>query len=399
MRALLRELASPAGLRDPYTIYHEVRAAADAGRPPARVLFRHDDVREALLDRDLRSGRVSAILRPLPPQARAEAALLERTMRDILVFQDGPAHRRLRRLMAGAFTPGTIELAKPAMAAATDRLLDALDRHGVMDVHRGLAHPLPAIVIAALLGVPEADRDAFRSWARDLVMVVGSGTLTPRMARRAAGSVARLRGLVARLADERRADPGPDLLSTMIGAGGDGDRLSFDELAANTLFLMTAGHETAANMLSNGILALLRHPGQRELLTGDLSLLGSATEEMLRYEGPVQIAARVAARDRDVGGMELVAGDPVVLLLGAANRDPDVFGDPGRFDIARSPNPHLAFSHGAHFCLGAALARAEMEVVLPRLFERFPGLRLAEDDVTWQPTLDFRGPERLLVRR
>jgi cytochrome P450 len=396
---LLRDLLTPEGLRDPYRVYREIRAAVDAGRPAGRVLFRHDDVREALDDRDLSSSRVSAILRPLPEDVRTRAALLERTMRDIVVFKDPPDHGRLRRLLVRAFTPRTIERAKPAIARATDRLLDALDGDGVTDLHRDLAYPLPAIVVAELLGIPESDRDAFRSWARDLVQVVGSGTLTPELAARATSGVARMHALVARLVEERRADPGPDLLSAMIEAAGDGDRLSAGELAANALFLMTAGHETATNMLSNGILTLLRHPGQRDLLIEDPSLLGPATEELLRYEGPVQIAARVAARDRELRGLELRAGDPVVLLLGAANRDPDVFPEPDRLDLTRSPNPHLAFSHGAHFCLGAALARAEMEVVLPRLFNCFPGLRLAEDTVEWQPTLDFRGPERLLVRR
>jgi cytochrome P450 len=208
-----------------------------------------------------------------------------------------------------------------------------------------------------------------------------------------------MRELLARLVVERTADPGPDLLSAMIGAADEGERLSVDELYANALFLMTAGHETATNMLSNGILTLLRHPDQQELLLADWSLLGTATEEMLRFESPVQIGARVADRDREVQGLPLRAGQPVIVMLGAANRDPEVFGEPDRFDLTRDPNPHVAFGHGMHFCLGAALARAEMETVLPRLFDRFGPMRLAEDTVEWQPTLDFRGPTRLLVRR
>ncbi|TMR97780.1 cytochrome P450 [Nonomuraea basaltis] len=397
--AVVRRLLSPEGLADPYAIYREIRAASDAGRATGRFLFRYADVREALYDRELSSDRVAAILRPLPGPARARADLLEKTMRDIVVFKDQPDHRRLRRLLGQAFTPRTVESAKPAIAEMTDRLLDSLPADDVVDLHRGLTYPLPAIVVAALLGIPEADRDAFQSWALDLVLVVGSGTLTPELAERATRSAAEMRELVARLVAERTGKPGSDLLSAMIAATDDGARISAGELYANALFLMTAGHETATNMLSNGILALLRHPEQLDLLSKDLSLLGSATEEMLRYEGPVQIAARIADRDRELRGLELRAGQAVILMLGAANRDPEVFPDPDRFDITRSPNPHVAFSHGMHFCLGAALARAEMEIVLPRLFDRFPKLRLAEEHIEWQPTLDFRGPNRLLVRR
>jgi cytochrome P450 len=397
--AVVRRLLSPEGLADPYAIYREIRAAADAGRPTGRFLFRYADVREALYDRELSSDRVSAILRPLAERARARADLLERTMRNIVVFKDQPDHRRLRRLLTQAFTPRMVERAKPAIAEMTDRLLDSLPADDVVDLHRGLTYPLPAIVVAALLGIPEADRDAFQSWALDLVLVVGSGTLTSELAERATRSAAEMRELVARLVAERTGEPGSDLLSEMIVATDDGGRITADELYANALFLMTAGHETATNMLSNGILALLRHPEQLDLLSRDLSLLGSATEEMLRYEGPVQIAARIVDRDRELQGMELRAGQAVILMLGAANRDPEVFPDPDRFDITRSPNPHVAFSHGMHFCLGAALARAEMEIILPRLFDRFPKLRLAEEHIEWQPTLDFRGPNRLLVRR
>jgi cytochrome P450 len=400
VNAVVRRLLTADGLADPYPIYREIREAADAGRPTGRFLFRHADVREALYDRELSSDRVSAILRPLPQPDRAGAALLERTLRDIIVFTDQPDHRRLRRLLGQAFNPRMVEQARPALAEMVDGLLKGLDTGAdVIDLHASLTYPLPALVVAALLGIPVRDRAAFGAWALDIVLVVGSGALTPALAERANTSAAQMRELLARLVVERTADPGPDLLSAMIGAVDEGERLSVDELYANALFLMTAGHETATNMLSNGILTLLRHPDQQELLLADWSLLGTATEEMLRFESPVQIGARVADRDREVQGLPLRAGQPVIVMLGAANRDPEVFGEPDRFDLTRDPNPHVAFGHGMHFCLGAALARAEMETVLPRLFDRFGPMRLAEDTVEWQPTLDFRGPTRLLVRR
>jgi cytochrome P450 len=397
---VVRRLLDPAGLADPYAIYREIRHAADTGAPTGRFLFRYPDVRAALYDPTLSSDRVSAILRPLPDPVLGEVDLLERTLRDIVVFHDPPDHRRLRALLTRAFTPRMVEQTRPLIERETDRLLDELDTvgDGVMDLHGRLTYPLPATVVAAMLGIPEGDRAAFQSWALDIVLVVGSGTLTPELAHRANASMARMRELMARLVQQRRREPGPDLLSAMITASEDGERLSLDELYANALFLMTAGHETATNMLSNAILTLLRHPDQLRLLGERPELLDGAIEECIRYEGPVQIAARIAVRDQEIRGVSVRAGQPLILLIGAANRDPDVFGDPDRFDITRADGPHVGFAPGAHYCLGGALARAEMRAVLPRLFARYPAARLAEAPVEWQPTLDFRGPTRLLVR-
>ena len=396
--SVVRRLLTPRGLDDPYAIYREIRAAADAGVHTGRFLFRYDHVRAALYDRELSSDRVSAILRPLPEDVRAETGLLESTLRGIVVFRDHASHRRLRRLLISAFTPGMVAQARPMIERFTAGLLDGLADEDVFDLHRGLTYPLPAMVVAALLGIPEADRDAFQAWALDIVLVVGSGSITPGLGRRANDSMRQMRELMSRLVRERRSDPGPDLLSAMIAASDEGERLSADELYANALFLMTAGHETATNLLSNAILTLLRHPDQLALLAQDMSLLNAAIEEVLRFEGPVQIAARIADRDREVQGVTLKAGQPLIVMLGAANRDPDVFSDPDLFDIRRPAGQHVAFAHGMHFCLGAALARTEMQVVLPQVLSRFPELRLASDEIRWQPTLDFRGPNELLVR-
>ncbi|HEX4250877.1 MAG TPA: cytochrome P450 [Pseudonocardia sp.] len=400
---VVRRLLEPEGLADPYSIYREIRAAAEDGAPTGRFLFRYDDVRAALQDPTLSSDRVGAILRPLPDGVRAEVGLLEKTLRDIVVFTDQPDHRRVRRLLTQAFTPRMVEAARPMIEQVTEGLLDAVDRadgsQGVVDLHGDLTYPLPATVVAALLGIPEESRAAFRAWALDIVLVVGSGTLTPELAARANGSMARMRELMAELVEQRRRAPGPDLLSAMIAATDEGDRLSVDELYANALFLMTAGHETATNMLSNALLTLLRHPDQLKLLRAEPELLDTAIEESIRFEGPVQIAARIADRDRELRGLALRAGQPLIAMIGAANRDPDTFTDPDRFDISRREGPNVGFAQGAHYCLGAALARAEMRVVLPAVLDRYPALRLAEDQPSWQPTLDFRGPERLLVHR
>ena len=401
VKSVVRRLLTRDGLANPYAIYREIREASDTGAATGRFLFRYEDVREALYDRDLSSDRVSAILRPLPNPARRGVALLEQTMRDIVVFRDGLEHRRLRKLLMSSFSPRMVVQARPVIEHFVDRLLDRVEKAAAdgdpADLHRGFTYPLPALVVAALLGIPDEERDAFQAWALDLVLVVGSGAITPELAARADESMRQMRDLMARLVEQRRREPGADLLSAMIAASDDGERLTTDELYANALFLMTAGHETATNLLSNAILTLLRHPDQLALLRHDLSLVNGAVEEVLRFEGPVQIAARIADRDRTVRGIQLRAGQPLIVMLGAANRDPEVFPEPDRFDITRADNAHVAFAHGAHFCLGAALARAEMQIALPRILERFPDLRLAEHDIEWQRTLDFRGPNRLLV--
>jgi cytochrome P450 len=203
-------------------------------------------------------------------------------------------------LLAAAFTPRMVEQARPMIEKMTDDLLDRFAGERIFDLHGGLTYPLPAMVVAALLGIPEPDREAFEAWALDIVMVVGSGAITPKIGRRANESMAQMRQLMSRLVDERRREPGPDLLSAMIAASEDGERLSADELYANSLFLMAAGHETATNLLSNAFLTLLGNRDQLDLLRNDFSLLDRAIEEVLRFEGPVQIAARVADRDRDV---------------------------------------------------------------------------------------------------
>jgi cytochrome P450 len=269
---------------------------------------------------------------------------------------------------------------------------------GEADLHRAYTVPLPALVVGAMLGVPEADLERFKDWAQDIVFLVGSGVSTASLALAAEGHFGEMREYLGALVAARRAAPGEDLLSAMIAAADEEGRLSEDEIFSNATFLMTAGHETATNLLSNGVLTLLRHPAEFERLRRDPALIPSAVEEILRFESPVQMTPRLAVEDGELVGRKVKAGDALLLFLGAANRDPVRFPDPDRFDIARADNRHLAFGYGAHYCLGAALAREELRVALTQVIERLPGLELAADDVTWQATIDFRGPVGLPVR-
>jgi len=358
----------------------------------------YDQVVGLLGDRRLSSERVDAILEPLGPDVRRRCPLAEHTLQSIVAFRDPPDHTRIRSLLASTFSPRMVKQVGELIEGISARLLDAVVADGETDLHRAYSYPLPALVVGAMLGIPERDVDRFKSWARDIVFLVGSGSPSERLAVAAEEHFGEMRAYLGALVRDRRHAPHPDLLSAMIDAADHGARLSEDEIFANATFLMTAGHETVTNMLSNGVLSLLRHPDQLARLRGERSLTTSAAEEILRFESPVQMTSRRALADGEFAGRRVKAGEALQLFLGAANRDPARFPDPDRFDIARGDNRHVAFGFGPHFCLGAALAREELRIALDHLLDRLPGLELAVDEVAWQPTIDFRGPLALPVR-
>jgi cytochrome P450 len=395
--AALRGLLSPDGLHDPYPVYRALRDAEAAGRDIGHIVVRHDQIAEALGDRSMSSERIPSLLAGLPADVQSDVAIVGSTLGDIVAFRDPPDHTRVRRLLAKSFTPRVLAQERAAVERVARHLLDRWPDCGTVDLVAAVTFPLPAMVIAALLGVPDAEFDRFTGWANDIVFFVGSGDVDEALARKTRDSMIEMRAYMADLVARRRRQADHNLLSEMIAVADESDRLSLDEIYANAVFLMTAGHETATNMLTNGVLALLRHPPELARLRAEPALIESATEEMLRFESPVQITARLLRDDRRFHGRDVRAGEALTLVLGAANRDPDVFAEPDRFDITRTPNRHLAFALGPHYCLGASLARLEMHVVVPMLLDRFRGLALASDDVTWQRTLSFRGVTALEV--
>ena len=394
----VRDLLSPDGLRNPYAVYSRFRKAESDGCDIGPVVVRYDQVAGLLGDRRLSSERVDAILGPLGTDLRDRCPFVEPTLRSIIAFRDPPDHTRIRTLLASTFNPRMVRRVADMIEGISKRLLDAVVADGETDLHRAYCYPLPALVVGAMLGIPETDLDRFKSWALDIVLLVGSGAPSGQLAASAQGHFAEMRDYLRALVADRRRNPGDDLLSAMIGAADHDKRLSGEEIFSNATFLMTAGHETATNMLSNGVLTLLRHPDQLERLRRDRSLAPSAAEEILRFESPVQMTSRRVSHDGEFSGRKVKAGDALQLFLGAAKRDPARFPDPDRFDIARTDNRHVAFGFGPHFCLGAALAREELRIALNHLLERLPGLELTVDEVAWQPTIDFRGPVSLPVR-
>ena len=391
----------PEFLADPYPVYALLRASQPVLRIPLPgtdaggcVLTRYEDVQHVLRDSrfsvDRRRSEFMQRNRDALPPALAQALLGEQGgLRSMLII-DPPDHTRVRALVNKAFTPRHVARLRAHIQDICDELLAPLDAHGRMDVMADLATQLPAIVIAELLGVPAEDRQRFKSWSNDLISLLGNPDPTGAMERFERG----LHGLLSYLRDviaERRRAPRDDLISGMIAAQEERDALTDAELLATSNLLLVAGHETTTNLIGNGLLALLRHPDAMARLREEPGLVPAAVEEMLRYDSPVQATVRVATEPVELAGQTIPAGALVVAMIGAANRDPAVFSDPDRFDVARPDNRHLSFGFGPHFCLGAPLARLEGEVVFGTLLARYPRLRLERDDVQHRPNFALRG--------
>jgi len=394
------DIFAPESVADPYPLYRRLRAEAprlwDAERG-MWVITRHADVSALLAHPAMSAQKFGAGGLPLEMQAEfgPPYQMLSRQM----LFQDPPDQTRLRTLAAKAFTPRVIEGLRARMQEWTDEFLDAaLAEQGRLDIIRDLAYPLPATVIAEMLGVPSADRDRFRHWSDDFANFLGTAGNDWESVRPFLPGIAKLMAYLQGIVDRTRAAPGDNLLSALVKAEEQGNRLTEEELIANCLLLLVAGHETTTNLIGNGLLALLSHPEEAARLRQDPALLPTAIEELLRYESPVQWTSRIPKEAVTLDGLRIEAGQFVMLGLGAANRDPAQFTDPDRLDVARREGRHLAFGWGAHYCLGAALARMEGQIALGTLLRHFPALRLAQEGpVCWRPNFIFRALEGLEV--
>ena len=395
---LVSLFSDPAVRADPYPVYRRLRETAPVHRSavlPLWVATRYDDCGTVL--RDPRFGKSDEVQRIFGSSAQNAGREVPIISRYSMLRMNPPDHTRMRSLVAREFTPRRVEELRPAVEAMVDEILDQLADAGGGDVMDVLAFPLPVRVIGELLGVPVEDREQFRWIVRD-----AAGALEPMANAEtiAAAEIASntmneyFRALIAERRKGRRSD---DLIGGLIGVSDGGDRLSEDELVATIVLLFAAGFETATNLIGNGMISLLRNPDQMQMLRTNPSLGHGAVEEMLRYEGSVQLDARTALEDADVAGHHIDSGQVVLTLLGAANRDPDRYQDPDRFDITRTGIQHLSFAAGIHYCLGAPLARLEGEVVFERLLARFPTID-ADTTPVWRPSLTLRGLDTLQVR-
>ncbi len=377
---------------DPFPILRRLREEDPIHRSPLGwVLTRYDDVFAALRN----SSLGAAFDREAGREQLGDGAAFAYVSNRIHNF-DPPDHTRLRSLVTTAFTVRRVELLRPHIQAIADMLLDRVDGANTIDVLAAVAHPLPSLVICEMLGVPEADRPRFSRWTEDIAFLLFP-PVHPRRLKTGEVAAAQFMAYVRDLIEHRRAAPADDLLSALIAAEEHGDRLSIDELIANVVFLFSAGHQTTRDLVGNGLLALLRHPDLKLRVAADPSLLPALVEECLRYDPSVTATVRRARDDTTVAGTPIAAGDRLILSISGANRDPARFPDPDRFDIDRLNNEPLAFGGGIHYCLGAALARAEAQIVFGTLLRRYPKLELAEQTVQWRETWIFRGPVSLQV--
>jgi cytochrome P450 len=309
-----------------------------------------------------------------------------------ILFMNPPDHTRIRSLVSKAFTPRATERLRESIQRVVNDLIDPMQAKGSFDLIKELAYPLPVIVICELLGIPEEDRDRFHDWSSALAEALDAFSVNrPDIVERANAGAAGLTAYFHELVAKRRQNPREDLLSAMIAAEEQGDRLTEQELLATSVLLFFAGHETTVNLIGSGMRQLLLHPDQLQKLRDDPGLIQSAVEELLRFDGPVQRTGRTVSAEVELGGVTLRRGDRVVGFVAAANRDPAQFAEPGRLDVARADNQHLAFGAGIHYCVGAALARAESQIAITTLLRRFPTLTLQEQTPTWRETAIIRG--------
>jgi cytochrome P450 len=389
-------IGSPAFQTDPYPTYADLRTVGPVHLGEATSTWHvvgYREVHAALRDPRLTAARSEYFL---SEQQRRDFDALARILPNMMVFADPPRHTRLRGLVSKAFTPRVVERLRPRIQAIVDTLLVSVAPSHSMDVIADLAIPLPTMVIAALLGVPDTDREFLKAWSDDFATFIGGPTDCDGN-RRADAAIRDLSDYFTRAITHWRREPGDNLISHLIAVEEQGQNLTSDEILATCVILLIGGHETTTNVIGNGLLALLRHPEQRQRLRNNPALIESAIEELLRFDSPVQMTTRLATECLVLDDARIRQGALVKLWLGAANRDPTQFPIPDHLNLDRADNRHLAFGYGMHFCVGAALARLEAQVAIGTLVRRFPNLALTGEPLAYHGTQVFRALKRLPV--
>lgn len=393
-------LFSPQGRQNPYPLYEVLRESASVVRTPfgPHLITRYDSVDKVLRSSAFRTPRgYRDADDPAGPPLFDPAGKLSLHRRNWILFQSGDAHTRLRKLIMNVFTPRAIRAITPRIAALVDELLAPVLERGSLEVIGDLAYPLPATVICELLGIPAADRDVNREWTNKLAPTIDPMLSTPALVAEAEVAMTAWDSYIRELLAAKRKQPGDALLDAMLAAEVDGARLTEDEIASNAVFLFLAGHETTTNLIGNGLLALLRNPAELAKLRADPSLIDNAIEELLRFDSPVQFAPRVPLEPTEVDGVVLPPERPVTLMLGAANRDPRRYERPDELDISRPDPKPISFGGGPHYCVGAALARAEGKLAIGALVGKTRELGLATATPEYRPVLALRGLKELRV--
>jgi cytochrome P450 len=394
----LYHLLDPEVLANPYPLFRRLRTEDPVHWDPflhTWVVTSYAEVQEVLhtfsADRTHQPEKLRAMgLSDMTPIANL--------MVKLMLFMDPPSHTRLRSLAAYAFGPARVAVLRTHIREIVGRLLDAVERHGQMDIIADLAEPLPAIVTAEMLGVPVEDKDRLKAWSKDFAEMLGNFQHNPEGAPRMLRTVDEMTAYFHEAIRRQRDNPRVGLVQSLMTAEVDGDKLSEEEVVASCIVTMVGGLETTTNLIGNGVLTLLRNPEEMKRLREDLSLIPSAVEEMLRYESPSQHTGRLAPEDRELGGKLIRKKQAVMAVMAAANRDPERFPEPDRFDVMRKDNRHLAFGYAAHFCFGAALARVEGQEALEAIVRRLPNLHAEPGPLVWRNNLGLRGLVAFPVR-
>ncbi|MBB5802566.1 cytochrome P450 [Saccharothrix ecbatanensis] len=386
------DLFTPEAMADPTGLLHRIRAESPVSHVPqldAYMLTRHADIMAALKDRRLSPANMTQTISTLSQDEQDELLPLRQSMELWMGHTVEADHLRFQHLLKRYFTPATVNGLRPRVRELTNELLDAVAERGRMDVVADLAYPLPANVIAEMLGMPTDEREQLQAWSRDILAIFLLSDVD--QLRQSQRSVLEMQEYVRGLVRQRRAEAREDLISMFVAAEREG-QVTEDEIVANCVLLLFAGHETTAGLIANGLALLFENPGELARLKADPELTPGAVEEMLRCDGPAGVIVRESTEPVEVGGLDLPAGKRFYLAMMAGNRDPEVFTDPDRFDITRKPNRHTAFGLGAFYCLGAALARTEADECFRILLNRFPDIRPANAvlDRTPLPPLGHR---------
>lgn len=387
----LYHLLDPDVLAEPYALYARLRNEDPVHWDPflhTWVITRYDDVMKVLKS-------FSADRTPTPEQLAAMGLETMGPIAKVLVkqmlFMDAPAHTRIRSLAAHAFTPARVQALRQQVQQIMDSLIDALDGRREFDIIEEIANPLPAIVTAQMLGVPTADHRQLKAWSADFAEMLGNFQHNPNRIGQMLKTVEDVTAYFKAAVHDQRRNPSGGLIHALLTAEIDGDKLTDEEVVANTVVTMVGGQETTTNLIGNGLLTLFRNPEAKQRIMNDPSIISAAVEELLRYESPSQHTGRIAPADVEIGGKLIRKGQAVLAVMAAANRDPAQFTNPDSLDFTRAENRHLAFGWAAHFCFGAPLARLEAQIVFPTILRRLKNLRVKTEDLTWRFNLGLRG--------
>ena len=394
---------APEFLADPYPLFRRLREEDPVHWSPrlkAWVLTRYDDVKNILLDRTISSDRMRPFFATLPGPEAARIGDIIRYLSTWMVFRDPPDHSRLRRLTGKVFNVTSMHAMRSQVEALVAWLFEQIGDREQIDFIGDFAGPLPALVIMAMLGVPRGQLAMVKKLSDDMALFIGSSRMAPEKYDIAEKATQEMAGFFRELIQFRRRKPGPDLLSQLVRLEDGGDRLTDDELVATCILLLFAGHETTTNHIANGLLALLRFPGEMAALRADPGLAARAVEELLRYDGPSGVQARIVQVEHALRGKPLRPGDRMFVMLSAANRDPEAYEDADRLILSRDGVPHLSFGFGMHICLGFPLARLEGQIALPAVLKRWRRIKLAvpEERLDWLNSMVFRGMTRMPLR-